>query len=66
MGMRQLEAAILREARQFLNAPKLRQKDIVEWSNGLTVTQEGETMFCLPGLKINICVLNSALPKAKV
>jgi hypothetical protein len=56
MGMRQLEAAILAELREVAKNPKLRQKDIAEWSSGAIKVQEGETLYFLPLLQINVAV----------
>jgi hypothetical protein len=54
--MRTLEAAILKELRVVANSKKLRQKDIMEWSTGPVKAQEGETLYYLPELKINVSV----------
>lgn len=55
MGMRDLERAVLREARAVLCNPKLRLKDILEWSTGDLGPQEGETIFRVP-LGVNVAV----------
>jgi len=41
--MRELEAEILRELRQVTGKPKLRQKDIAEWSTGEVVGSRSMT-----------------------
>lgn len=56
MGLRQLEASILAEARVVSGIKKLRQKDIMEWSTGPVKTEVGETAYYLPGLQVNIAV----------
>lgn len=56
MGMRQLEAKILAEAKIVTGNKKLRQKDIMEWSTGTIQPQEGETLYYLPSLQVNITV----------
>lgn len=56
MSMKTLEAAILKELRVVANNPKLRQKDIMEWSTGLIEQQEGETLYFLPELGVRVAV----------
>jgi hypothetical protein len=56
MGMKQLEAGILRELKTVAKNSKLRQKDIMEWSTCDIKPQEGETLYFLPELKINVAV----------
>ena len=56
MGMRQLEAEILAELKVIAQNKKLRQKDIMEWSTGTVKAQDGETLYFLPELKINVAV----------
>ena len=54
--MRQLEAHILAEAKRVTKNIKLRQKDIIEWTTGKIEPHEGEEIFDLPDLGINIAV----------
>jgi hypothetical protein len=56
MGKRQLDAAILGEAREVTGRKTLRQKDIFEWSTGSVTVEAGEQSFYLPKLQINIVV----------
>ena len=56
MGMREIDAIILRELRTVAKDAKLRQKDIVEWSTGEIKAHEGEKLYFLPDLKINVAV----------
>lgn len=56
MGIREVEAAILAELKTVAKNNKLRQKDIMEWSTGEIQAREGETLFHLPDLHINVCV----------
>lgn len=56
MGMRALEAAILRELKTVSGNNKLRQKDIMEWSTGEIKQQDGETLYFLPVLGVNVSV----------
>lgn len=56
MGMRELEAEILRELKEVANNNKIRQKDIMEWSTGEIKPREGETLFFLPKLHIYCAV----------
>lgn len=57
VGMKQLEAAILKELREVSGNKKLRQKDIMEWQTGNTLkAQDGETLYYLPQLQVSVCV----------
>lgn len=57
MGVRQLEANILRELKEVSKNKKLRQKDIMEWRTGKNLkTQEGEELFYLPKMGISVAV----------
>ena len=56
MSQRALEAEILRELRHVAKNSRLRQKDIMEWSNGPIKAQPGETLYTLPDLKIKVAV----------
>ena len=56
MGIREVEAAILRELRVVAKESKLRQKDIMEWSTGEIKAREDEKLYFLPDLKINVAV----------
>jgi hypothetical protein len=63
MALKQLEAAILREARQVTGKKKLRQCDIMEWTTGSIDPRGDETIFNLPGIGVTIAVENDALGK---
>jgi len=56
MGMRELEAGILRELRKEAKNNKLRQKDILEWSTGAVKIEPGEKQYYLPDLKVNVAI----------
>jgi len=56
MGMRQLETAILTEAKIITGSKKLRQKDIMEWSTGEIKIEPGEKSYFLLNLHIYIAV----------
>jgi len=56
MGIKQLEAAVLAEAKTVTGNKKLRMKDIMEWSTGEVKPQEGEKLYRLPELGVNIAV----------
>ena len=56
MSMQSLERAVLAEAKKVTGNKKLRMKDIMEWRSGEIKAQEGEKLYCLPTLKINIAV----------
>ena len=58
MSMQSLEREILREAKEVTGNKKLRMKDIMEWSTGEVKPQEGEKLFHLPKLAINIAIKN--------
>lgn len=58
MSMRTLEAAVVKELREVLRNPKLRNKDLLAWSTGdLTTDDAAELVLLLPGLVVNACVL---------
>ena len=48
MSMRALESAITSEARRIFNNPKLRVKDLKEWSTGQIKSQDGEVVEKMP------------------
>jgi len=59
MAMRDLERAILQEARTVTGNKKLRMKDISEWSTGTVKIRENERAFHLPELNVNIAILST-------
>lgn len=63
MSMRTLEAAILLEARKVTGRKKLRKKDILEWTTGTVKSREGESIFYLPDMGVEIAVQNTAIKK---
>jgi len=56
MGIRQLESAILAEAKIVTGNKKLRMKDIMEWSTGKVKPRQGEAVYYLPTMKVNIAI----------
>lgn len=56
MSMKSLEKAILTEAKTVTKKTKLRMKDILEWSTGAVKAQEGEMLYYLPELGVNIAI----------
>lgn len=56
MGLRELEAAILRELRDVERRRSIRQKDIMEWQTGQDSVKvvEGEKYTYLPALGISV------------
>ncbi len=56
MSMATLERAILAGAKVLLNNPKLRIKDIQEWSSGDIVAQEGEVVIYVPDPGVHVAV----------
>lgn len=59
MGIKQIEAAILAEAKTITGNKKLRMKDIMEWSTGNVDTVKGERRFYLPTSKVTIAILEN-------
>lgn len=56
MSMTILEKAIWLEAKTVLNNPKLKLKDIQEWSTSEILFHEGEVVVQVPDLKVYIAV----------
>lgn len=56
MSMKTLESAILRSARYLFNNPKLRMKDIQEWSTGNIKPQSDEVTEFIPDPGVFITV----------
>lgn len=56
MSMQGLERAILREAKEITGNKKLKMKDIVEWGTGEVKAQDGEKLYKLPMLGVNIAI----------
>ena len=54
--MRQLEAEILHELKIVANNKKLRQKDIMEWASGSIKAHDGEEVYHLPELKMDVAI----------
>lgn len=54
--MKQLESVVLAEAKIVTGNKKLRMKDIMEWSTGEVKQEEGEKLYRLPELGVNIAV----------
>lgn len=60
MSVATLERSIWREAQLVLDRPKLKLKDIMEWSTGEIKPQPGEEVHHLPGLQVNIAIKTDA------
>jgi len=56
MSMATLERAILHGARVFFNNPKLRHKDIREWSTGAVGKNSDEVQAYIADLGVNVAV----------
>jgi len=56
MGMRDLEKAVFKGSKTLLLNPKLKMKDIMEWSTGSLVPQEGEIVFYISSPGVYVCV----------
>lgn len=54
MSIVTLEHEILEELRAVTKNRTMKLKNIMEWSTGKVVAQEGETLTRLPKLKINV------------
>lgn len=55
MGMRDLERAILADAKQVFNNKKLRLKDLMEWSTGKIESRDDEVVAVMPD-GINVAI----------
>ena len=62
MTMRDLELAVLAEARTVTQNPKLRLKDILEWTTGEIDPRDDEQIYQLPTLKVQIAVRKAVEP----
>lgn len=56
MSMRDLERSILEELQIVTGNPKLKVKDIMEWSNAKLKPHDGEELHYLPNLKVYCCI----------
>lgn len=54
-GMRDLERAILADAKQVFNNKKLRLKDLMEWSTGKIESRDDEVVAVMPD-GINVAI----------
>jgi len=57
MSMATLEREILAQSRLLLKNPKLKMKDILEWSTGTVVPRKDEIEVRAPDPGVNICIL---------
>lgn len=57
MSMAPLETAILTEIREIVKNPKLRKKDILEWSTGEPKQEPNEVIVELPKLHVKVAIL---------
>lgn len=56
MSLRSLESAILGEARVIFKNSRLRLKDIMEWSTGELVPQDGEVVARMPLNEVYVAI----------
>lgn len=56
MGMKELEKVIIEELKETVCNPKLKVKDLLEWSTGNISPQEGEVLITLPKTGVNVCI----------
>lgn len=59
MSLSRVEKAIWAEAKRVLNNPKMKLKELLEWSTGSVDAAEGETSVRLPEHGVNIIVPSS-------
>jgi hypothetical protein len=57
MSMATLEREILAQAKIAVKNPKLKMKDVLEWSTGDVKPQDGEVAIRLDNPGCNICIL---------
>jgi hypothetical protein len=57
MSMATLELEILAQAKLAVKNPKLKMKDILEWSTGNVTPRDGEVLIRLDNPGCNICIL---------
>jgi hypothetical protein len=58
MSVATLERAVLAGAKIILNNPKLKMRDIMEWSTGDIEPHEGEIVVRVPDPGVNVAVKN--------
>jgi hypothetical protein len=60
MSFATLERAVLKETRAVLNNPKIKQRDIIEWSTGdiTPSSNSDEIVVRLPELSVNVIVFS--------
>ena len=56
MSMATLERAVLAGAKTVLNNPRLKMKDILEWSTGDITPQDGEIVVHVPDPGVFVAV----------
>ena len=56
MSLRSVESDIASEARVVFKNPKLRVKDMMEWSSGDITPHEGEVVERMPILKVSVAI----------
>lgn len=59
MSMATLERAVLAGARIVFNNPKLKMKDVQEWSSGEIKAQEGEVVAYVPDPGVYAAILKT-------
>ncbi len=58
MSFKEVEKAVWKEAKVVFNNPKLRLKDILEWSTGNPKPEtDKEVVAKLPDIGVSVCVL---------
>lgn len=56
MSLRQLESAITAEARRVFHNPRLRVKDLMEWSTGEIKPHDGEVVERMPLNRVFVAI----------
>ena len=58
MSIQDVEKAVWKEAKVVFNNPKLRLKDILEWSTGNVKAETAQEVVAkLPDMGVSVCVL---------
>ena len=57
MSLNALDTQVWHECQRVLQNPRLRRRDVLEWSAGNVSAQEGEIIVHLESLGVNVAVL---------
>ena len=59
MSLATVERSIVEEVRELINFRGFRKKDLMEWSSGPVVPEEGEVALFLPKMGVNVSFASS-------